>query len=96
MNEYEGEEGAPDALRAALSDEGPSGATLTVYEGDVRVHVSKWKQCWVGPRYLLMKEALPSLPPPTGAAARNADAWATPRGNQCRTGDSSLFHATKY
>ena len=77
MNEYEGVEGASGVLRVVLSDEGRSGATLTVYEGEVRVHVSLWKQWWVGPRYELMKAALPSLTPLNGAAAKNADSWAT-------------------
>ena len=62
MNEYVGVEGASGVLRIVLSDEGKSGATLTVYEGEVRVHVSVWMQRWVGPRYQLMKKALPSLP----------------------------------
>ena len=77
MNEYEGVEGASGVLRVALSDEGLSGATLTVSEGDVRVDVSRWMQRWVGPRYQLMKKALPSLPALTGAAAKVADSWAT-------------------
>jgi hypothetical protein len=77
MNEYEGVEGASGVLRVVLSDEGRSGATLTVYEGDVRVHVSQWKQRWVGARYKIMKEALPSLTPLSGAAAKDAHSWAT-------------------
>ena len=77
MNEYEGVEGASGVLRVVLSDEGRSGATLTVYEGAVRVHVSHLKQRWVGARYKIMKEALPSLTPLSGAAAKDADAWAT-------------------
>ena len=77
MNEYEGVEGASGVLRVLLSDEGRSGATLTVYEGGVRVHVSHWMQRWVGARYKIMKEALPSLTPLSGAAAKDADAWAT-------------------
>ena len=77
MNEYVGVEGASGVLRVVLSDEGKSGATLTVYEGAVRVHVSVWMQRWVGPRYQLMKKALPSLPAITGAVAKDADAWVT-------------------